>query len=189
MEQNKIYNLGDYTFTHDDFLLLDTNVWLYLFPAPASPFSHLAALYTPVLENILNAKATLMLESLVLVEYINRYCRIEHRACVEAGGTRLKDFKCFRTSSEFLPVGTAAVESAKEIITLCRTDGVQHPLSKYSLDELFAGVSNGSYDFVDALLVKTCRLNGWKMVSHDVDITHGGIHVLTLNRKLISKAK
>jgi len=189
MEPNKIHNLNDYTFTHNDFLLFDTNVWLYLFPAPADPFSHLASLYTPVLEHILKAKATMMLESLVLSEYINRYCRIEHRACVEAGGTTLKEFKRFRTSTEFSPVGTAAVDSAKEILTLCRTDGVQHSLSKYSLDEMFSGISDGSCDFVDALLVETCRMNGWKMVSHDADITHGGIQVLTLNSKLFGKTK
>lgn len=189
MEPNKIHNLNHYTFNHTDFLLLDTNVWLYLFPAPADPSSHFASLYTPVLEHILHAKATMMLESLVLVEYINRYCRIEHRACFEAGGTKLKDFKRFRASSEFPPVGTAAVDSAKEILALCKTNGIQHSLSEYSLEELFSGISNGSYDFVDALLVETCRMNGWKMVSHDADITQGGIQVLTLNSKLLGKTK
>ena len=33
--KNTVHDLSDYTFRKDDVLLLDTNVWLYLNPAPS----------------------------------------------------------------------------------------------------------------------------------------------------------
>jgi hypothetical protein len=36
------------------------------------------------------------------------------------------------------------------------------------------------------MLVETCRLRGWKLLTNDADMTLGGIELLTSNPKLLA---
>ena len=40
-------------------------------------------------------------------------------------------------------------------------------------------------DFNDGILLENCRLNNWKMLTNDSDMTLGGIEILTANRRLL----
>ena len=103
--KNTVHDLSDYAFRKDDVLLLDTNVWLYLNPAPSdnSPAaSSLSRQYSEAFKAMLSARVLLIMDALVLGEYLNRYCRIEWNALHKK---EYCQFKTFRKSSMFAEVG------------------------------------------------------------------------------------
>ena len=77
---NKVQDLSTYDFQAGEKILLDANIWLYLYPAPTQPAPGISAPYTTAFKKMLAAKAEIILDALILSEYINRYCRIEWSA-------------------------------------------------------------------------------------------------------------
>lgn len=179
--KNKAHELGKYTFSAGEALLLDTNVWLYLFPAPsATPFPH-ASDYSAALKRILAAKAKMAMDVLIISEYLNRYCRIEWSALYK---TKHPDFKKFRKSVDFASVGPKAAAFAANILALC--SNYDHPFATINVGKVIADFESGAQDANDGFLIESCRHHGWKFVTNDRDFTEGGIEVLTANPKLIA---
>lgn len=179
--RNKAHNLATYAFASGEPLLLDANIWLYLFPAPSGyPFVH-AAGYSAALKQILAAKALIAMDVLVISEYLNRYCRIEWAALHKA---KYPDFKQFRKSTDFATVGPQAGSFAKNILGLCSR--YDHPFATINVGQVLSDFESGGQDTNDGFLTESCRQHGWKFVTNDGDFTEGGIEVLTNNPKLIA---
>lgn len=176
---NRAYNLSNYPFRSGESFLFDTNVWLYLYPAslPRKPRGYVAD-YSRAFKLMLSAGVRLVVDVLVLSEYLNRYCRIAW----EARYSHL-DFKSFRKSSEFVEVDKRAAVAIRRILKLSKR--VDHPLTQVVIPQLLTDFETGASDFNDGLIAQTCRLHGWKLVTNDADFTTGGIEVLTMNRKLL----
>jgi len=75
--KNKAHDLASYSFTPGEQILVDTNIWLYLFPAPGNPHYTVARQYSTAFSRLVSAQAQPVLDPMVLSEYLNRYCRIE----------------------------------------------------------------------------------------------------------------
>ena len=181
--KNTVHDLSDYAFRKDDVLLLDTNVWLYLYPAPSdnSPAtSSLSRQYSEAFKDMLSARALLIMDALVLGEYLNCYCRIEWNALHKKEYCK---FKSFRKSSRFAEVGSRAADLARSMLRLCVRCDLHFAAA--DIGGVLADFETGSSDFNDRLLTETCRRNGWKLVTHDGDFTTGGIEVLTANPTLL----
>lgn len=178
--RNKAHDLASYTFSSAETLLLDANVWLYLFPAPSDKSLQFARKYTEAFKQILAAKAPLVLDVLVLSEYANRYCRIEWEARYKA---TYPSFKKFRQSSDFASIGQAAAFFVREILRLCSRH--DHLFRSADISQVLADFESGTADLNDGLLADACRQRTWKVVTDDGDFTNGGIEVLTNNPRLI----
>ena len=178
--KNKAHNLATYVFQKDEALLLDTNVWLYLFPAPSDKPAGHAASYSIAMKNMLAAHARLIMDAMILSEYLNRYCRIEWNALHKATEP---NFKAFRKSPAFQPVGQGAATFARGMLKLCTRH--DHPFAAADVTALLADFESGANDIVDGLLTDTCRHHGWKLVTNDGDFTTGGIEVLTSHPALL----
>ena len=182
MTRNKAHDLSGYVFSRDEPILLDANVWLYLNPAPSgkrTPF--IAHKYGNGLKAMLSAGVQLMMDAVVLSEYLNAYCRIEWRALYKS---RYPDFKAFRQSVDFPAVGSGAATYAR--LMLRQATRHDHPFATLNVSQVLAEFEAGSNDFNDGLLTETCRLNNWKLVTNDGDFTSGGIEILTTNPKLLT---
>ena len=129
---------------------------------------------------MLSAGAELIVDALVLSEYLNRYCRIEWNANYKV---RFPDFKAFRRSPDFAPIGQAVIAYANGMLRLATR--YDHPFSQANITQVLTDVQSGSSDFNDGLLVESCRHHGWKIVTNDSDFTIGGIDVLTTNPRLL----
>ena len=70
--KNKAYNLSAYNFVKDEIILIDTNIWLYLFPAPSDSSRSFTKQYSAAFKIILDAKVTIAINSLILSEYLNK---------------------------------------------------------------------------------------------------------------------
>ena len=178
--RNKALDLSTYAFSQGEALLLDANVWLFLFPAPSDKLPGFTRGYSAALKRMLEAKVDLALDVLVLSEYLNSYCRIEWLALHKATYPRFKDF---RQSPVFASVGQGAALFARGILRLCNRH--DHLFRTANIDDIFASFACGVCDFNDGLLAEACRQYGWKLVTSDSDCTDGGIDVLTSNPKLL----
>ena len=107
--------------------------------------------------------------------------RLEYEAAWRSAYRRFKDF---RLSSDFARVAQDAVADARNILTLASTRDT--PLHLTDLPAILAETEAGTLDFNDGVIVETCRLRGWKLLTHDGDMTIGGIEVLTTNGKLLA---
>ncbi len=180
--KNKAFDLSTYTFTKGETLLFDANVWLDLFPAPSGKPSFAAYKYSAALKKMIQSGAQLVLDALILSEYINRYCRIEHQAI--APGTK---FKQFRNSPSFISVGKTAAVHARNIMGLCQRHN--HAFATANINQILVDFEVGSNDLNDGLLADACLQHGWKLVTNDADFTNGGIQLLTANTKLLVSCK
>lgn len=184
MKKNKVHNLTAYSFSKGETFLLDANVWLYLYPPPSTSKSKFSAQYTNGLKSMQSAGAQLIMDAMVLSEYLNAYCRIEWKALHQ---TQHPEFKSFRKSEDFKAVGNGAASSARSMLKLCTRH--DHPFAAANVKKVLADFAVGTTDFNDGLLAETCRHNGWKLVTNDSDFTSGDIEVLTTNSKLLAACK
>jgi predicted nucleic acid-binding protein len=182
--KNKAHDLTGYKFQKDEPLLLDTNVWLYLFPAPSDAPKAIAANYSAAVKSMLAAGSRLVMDATVLSEYLNRYCRIEWNALHKASQP---DFKMFRKSGAFRTVGQGAATFARGMLKVCTRHDL--PFAAANVTQVLSEFEAGSNDFNDGMLAETCRHHGWKLVTNDSDFTTGGIEVLTTHPFLLKVCK
>jgi len=126
------------------------------------------------------AGAQLVVDAIVLSEYLNSYCRIEWRASHKA---KHPQFKAFRNSSDFFGVGKTAAAYAHQILK--HSNRCDHPFTQTNVAQVLTDFETGTNDFNDGLLAEAYRNHGWKLVTNDSDFTSGGIEVLTTNPKLL----
>lgn len=178
--KNKAYDLSSYSFSSDEQVLVDTNVWLYLFPAPGNPPHNFAQQYSNAFANLVSAQAQPVLDPMVLSEYLNRYIRIEWEGNYRSLYSKFKDF---RNSADFSTVASAAEMFAERILSFCLIHSI--PASELDLNQALADFSSGRVDFNDALLVNICKKKNIKLMTNDGDFQDGGIEVLTTNPRLL----
>ena len=178
--KNKAHDLSTYAFSNGEPLLLDANIWLFLFPAPSDTLPIFVKKYSASFKRMLIAKVQLALDAMILSEYLNRYCRIEWNALHLASYPKFKDF---RQSSAYISVGQGAALYARNIIKLSTRH--DHPFSVADVAKVLTDFESGTCDFNDGLFVECCHHHGWKFVTDDADFTNGGIEVLTSNPKLL----
>jgi len=125
--KNKAHDLSYYSFSSNEQILVDTNIWLYLFPAPTDPSNRFATQYSTAFSNLVSAQAQPVLDPMVLSEYLNRYIRIEWEGNYKIIYPKFKDF---RNSAVFSAVASATETFAKKILSFCEI----HSISASELD-------------------------------------------------------
>jgi predicted nucleic acid-binding protein len=177
---NKAYDLASYYFASGEQVLIDTNIWLYLFPAPGNPLQSFSHQYSTAFSRLVSAQALPVLDPMILSEYLNRYCRIEWE-----GGFRAQypKFKQFRKSTDFHAVASSAKAFAAQILKFSQI----HSVSPDTMDinQALADFASGQVDFNDALFVDICKKRNLKLMTNDADFQTGGIEVLTANPRLL----
>jgi len=178
--KNKAYDLASYSFASGEQILVDTNIWLYLFPAPGNPQRFYADQYSKAFSRLVTAKAQPVLDPMVLSEYLNRYCRIEWEGNFKE---KYPKFKKFRQSRDFRNVAASAQTFAGRILYFCQI----HSVSPDELDfnQALTDFVLGRIDFNDALFIDLCKKGNLKLMTHDADFQVGGIEVLTINPRLL----
>ena len=88
-----------YQFTPSDRLLLDANIWLFIYSPQYRPTDRRAKVYSTALKCMLEARSTILIDAMVLSEFVNVLARLAYNSLPAA--QRLSDFKAFRRSSSF----------------------------------------------------------------------------------------
>lgn len=181
---SRAYNLSSYSFSTGEQILVDTNIWLYLFPPPGNPSCNSVQKYSKAFTNLVSAKAQPVLDPIVLSEYLNTYIRIEWNANYRSQYPKFKDF---RNSPHFSLIASTAETLASKILNLCQIHSI--PANDLDLDLALIDFSSGNVDFNDALLIDICKKRNLKLMTNDGDFQGGDIELLTTNPRLLKACR
>ncbi len=181
MTKNNIYDAHSYSFSDTDQIVIDANIWIYLFSPPSNPSGGWAVNnYSSVFKTLYSSGAKIILDQMILSEYLNRYSRIEYSANYT---TAYPSYKQFRQSPDFKTIASGAAAFAKKIISVCNLHGTQTDALDFvqAVNEFEAG----ALDFNDAIIVNICKLNNYKILTNDYDFYDAAIEIITCNNKLL----
>lgn len=178
-----IIDASRHAFSDKDRILVDANVWLYLF-GPEPPNSARARSYSSVFKRIQLAKSQLFLDVLVLSEFINAYARMQHRI-LELDGKVSSNFKTFRDSSDFVPVAEAIYASVLQIGKVAKP--LDHALTVCDLATILAEFAKGQSDINDHLIAECCKYHDLALLTNDGDVASMTIRILTTNPALLGR--
>ena len=177
---NKAWELTSYVFSKDETILIDTNIWLYLYPPPCNPRYEWATKYSRAIRNLKEAEAIAVLDPIVMSEYLNAYSRIVWKGEFKE---QYPNFKKFRQSKDFHALTPTLLTHAKGIIDFSTVHSVAS--NHLDLDQTLNNFVSGNIDFNDSLFVDICRQRSFKLMTHDGDFNQGGIELITANKKLL----
>jgi predicted nucleic acid-binding protein len=175
---NRALAVGTYSFTSDDQLLLDTNIWMLVY-GPQKPGDARVAAYSQALANILAANSRIYIDVLIVSEFINTYARLKWNVMGKPYGT----FKKFRNSPDFKPIARDIAADVKQVLKHCTR--IENGFAALDIDGLVDEYAAGDADFNDQVLAELCRKRGLKLVTDDGDFGGQGISVVTANLRLL----
>ena len=174
----KAKDVHGYDFKSSDQLLLDTNIWLFLY-GPQSPKSHPKVdIYSKAFNKIVHAKSHIYIDALILSEFINRYARIKQELMLSK-----TSFKRFRQSKEFQIIAPDIVADVKRVLQHCSQ--IECDFEALAMDNLLNEFKTGKFDFNDQVLTALCKKRQLKLVTDDGDFNTQEITVLTANSALL----
>src|SRR5680860_123364 len=174
---HKAIALAGYDFKPEDQLLLDTNIWLFIY-GPQKPGDSKTAIYSQALANILAAQSRIYIDILIVSEFINTYARLKWRLVAP----QINQFKAFRRSPDFKPVAQDIAADVKRVLKHCSR--IENGFEALDIDRLIAEYAVGDADFNDQVIAALCKRKGLKLVTDDGDFNGQGILVVTANKRL-----
>lgn len=175
---NNAFSVASYKFTPEDELLLDTNIWLFVY-GPQKPGNPKVATYSQALARILAANSRIYIDVLIVSEFINVYARLRWNVMGKPHG----DFKQFRKSQDFKPIAQDVAADVRRVLNHC--DRVENGFETLDVDSLITDYAGGDSDFNDQVIAALCQRRGLKLVTDDGDFCGQSIPVVTANQRLL----
>jgi hypothetical protein len=183
MTTNKAIHAIHCGYKPSDRIIFDANILVSLFSGLEPPGSVIVRNYSSALKAIRTSGATILLDVLVLSEFVNVCARKEYDLAHPPGPGR-PSFKKFRQSAAFAPIAQAISRATQQIASLSMA--VDHAFSRWPLTELLNDYATGQHDLNDQCLVQLCRQEQAFLLTDDRDFVAGGITILTTNPKLLA---
>ena len=127
-----------YDFTQTDALLIDANIWLYIY-CPQAQRDDISPNYSNALAKILKAKCSVFLDVLILSEFINRYSRLRKRP------SDPRAFKSYRQSAAFRSVAKEIANAVRRILKHCKC--VESGLTSVDINSLLTDCESKCPDY------------------------------------------
>jgi predicted nucleic acid-binding protein len=175
---HKAQEISRYAFNAEDALLLDTNIWIFIY-GPQKPNDRRGAVYSEALGNILKAGSRIYIDVLIVSEFINTYARLKWK---QSNGP-YTEFKQFRQSQDFKPIAEDISANVKQILKLCTR--LDSGFESLAINALLDDYALGQSDFNDQILAAICQEKSLKLITHDGDFK-GLVPVVTANKKLLA---
>lgn len=180
---NEAEDITRHVFQSTDGLLLDTNVWFYIYGPPRKPGHQKTAIYSDAFARILAAKSQIIIDVLIISEFMNAYARLRHNV-LRSNPDVPRSFKLFRRSETFKPIAQDIAADTKYILQHCHR--VESGFDAVDINALVAEFAEGDSDFNDQVLAELCRSRGLKLVTDDGDFKGTDLTILTANPRLLS---
>ena len=175
-------DINTYVFQPTDELLLDANVWFFVY-GPHRPGSKKAATYSAAFAKILKARCSIYVDVLIVSEFINRYARLKYNI-LQRSLSVLSDFKQFRKSAVFKPIARDIAADTRRILEHCAR--IESGFNVLDINALVDEYEKGDSDFNDQVLGELCKSKGLKLVTDDADFKDRGLTIVTANRRLLT---
>ena len=176
--KNNIQAVGGYSFTCQDKLFLDANIWMCLY-GPQRWRRAKVQTYSKAFKDILNAKCQIYIDVLIVSELINSWARLMQKVVAQ----NISQFKDFRSSPHFKSVAQNIAADAKQIMSHCSP--IESGFATLAIDDLLNDYAAGNSDFNDQVITELCKSNGLTLITHDSDFNSPEIPILTANNQLL----
>lgn len=181
----KVEDIRNFIAHSGDEFFFDTNIWFFLFGPIANYQRSKQKVYSNFLRNIQSSRATIIINSMVISEYINTCLRINFNVW-ERTEKPIPQYPYTKIDFKRDYRGTKHCKDALKDIKFQVEDILR--LTEKSPDDFNAIdiaslVENTASDFNDSYHVEFCKLNNFKIVTDDKDIieTKTDIVVITAN--------
>lgn len=178
---SRVCSIQNYNFSESDDIFIDTNIWIYIYGPQTNPDDWRARIYSRALGNILKAGSRILIDVLVLSEFINTYARIIHRPIKKARGT---EFKEWRKSPEFKETAENIADASRRIIKRCSR--IESGFESTDINTVLNDYQAKQPDFNDQVFTELCKARGMKLITHDTDFKDSDLAILTGNNKLLN---
>ncbi len=174
----KTEEITSYVFKDSDKLLLDANVWIFLY-GPQKPGDPKVSIYSQAFAKILAAKSQIYIDVLIVSEFINTYARLKYNILLPPS----TNFKQFRKSKDFKPIAQAIADDVKRMLQHCTR--IATGFETLAIETLLNEYALGDSDFNDQVLTDLCIRTGLMLITDDADFKDRGIPVITANKRLL----
>lgn len=174
----EVKDIRTYSFSKDDVLFLDANIWLSVY-GPVTYKRRRASIYSTAIRDIRNTGCAVYIDVLIISEFINAYARWEHKQ----SDSRRNKFKDFRTSPAFVPIAKDIAVTAKRIIKQCQC--CDSNFASIDVEALLTEYENGDSDFNDQIFSRICKDKNLTLVTDDSDFKGYDLTILTANVRLL----
>jgi predicted nucleic acid-binding protein len=178
---NLVYPIESYKFSSNDGVLFDANIWMYIYGPPSHISNQYRYAYTLALRRIRGNGCKILLDALVLSEFINAYARFFYNKLPH--DHKPSEFKLFRNSPDFKPIAEQIAHRARKILE--KTEPAKKRFESEEMGAILSEYAGGEADFNDQILAELCKLNGLKLVTHDADFSCSNLTILTANPRLL----
>jgi len=176
-----IIDIESVTFSSNNKLFFDTNIWILLFPAIGSKLSREQNIYSRSYRKALQAGCHIFINVLILSEYVNTFARTNYKLFTESGGTL--SFKDYRKSPDFSSVSRAIIVSCNKILSKCEKAEIS--FNSIDINSLFTEFQTNNADFNDLVIADICKRQGFSLVTHDKDFAKIDIEIFSCNYSLL----
>lgn len=181
--RNRALDALSYPYSASDRVLFDANILVSLFSGLEPPGSVPVRKYSQVFKRIQQGGAAILLDVLVLSEFVNVCAQKYYRLAIAQGGVWTSP-KEYRQSPDFEAVAPTIAQTAKQIEKLARR--LDHPFSAWPVPQILDEYGTGKHDMNDQFIVEMCRHAGALLLTDDKRLTSGGITVLTTHPTLLA---
>jgi len=175
---SNVTDISRYSFSKNDRLFLDANIWLYI-EGPNAGRGNVARIYGNALKNMMQAGSLIVIDVLVLSEFVNSYARKEHRQ----SNWNPNDFKGFRNSPGFQPIARDISNKVRKIVKRC--ERCESGFTQIDIENLMMVFQQANRDFNDEVFVRLCKREHLTFVTHDGDFANATIPIVTANSHLL----
>jgi len=138
-------------------------------------------LYSVAFKKIRGIGCQIVIDAIVLSEFVNRLARLAYHQLASSGPPR--EFKNYRKSPAFRPIAKAIADACRRILAVSKP--VESEFASLDLSSILGQFESGRCDFNDHLLAALCGRRGFILVTHDGDFRGKNIPILTANPRLL----
>lgn len=173
--------ISDYRFCRQDRLLLDANIWLFVY-GPNGP-RHKVKIYSQAFRRMMEKGSHIYIDVLIISEFINRYAKMKFDLAQKKGES-FKKFKDLRQSEAFKPIAKNVADATSLVLKRCHR--IKSGFETLDIDTLVCEYAKGQSDFNDQVIAEICRRERLKLVTDDSDFRDIGVPVLTANKAMFN---
>jgi len=165
-----ILDITTYKPQRTDMFFFDNNAWIFIFCPLGEYDRRKQHLYSSFLSSILEAGASIYINSLILSEFCNRYLRFDFSVWKNENGLYKADYKHdyipsdrYRETTDILSI---LIRKIMQLTTLVKVDDDFDSINiAHICDHLHA------IDFNDSYYIEFCKKNSLMLVTNDRDFT------------------
>ncbi|HRF55769.1 MAG TPA: type II toxin-antitoxin system VapC family toxin [Campylobacterales bacterium] len=159
-------------FSSSDKIIIDANVLIYVYcPLNGSSSEQFTSHYSSLIQKIVDAKASVYVNSLVVSEFINYWLRLDYKK------SGLVDFKKdYRSSERYKMTMKTILNQLGKFYKHCSAKQLNDGFATVDLQDKYKSFAES--DFNDIVIAENAKINKCKVLTEDRDFEQYGVEIV-----------